>query len=287
MDPMVIAGIVAAVASLIGTGVNAYNQYKQRKQQDNLTSLQMQREDSSMQRQATDLKKAGLSPLLVSGGSPTGQLVASPSPTLDFSGFQNAMSDMIGRKQNQNQFDKNYRLQLAQLNADLQTKKLQNEMQKEQIKAQRIANKYNEIHGLRDPSWQNALVDIVEGYMSKHNIDLTDDVSTNIKKGKTLITDRIKESYSNKVPESVKNILDEYLDDIAVSDLPISTQIGVTTGEYIKKGAKKAKTYVSDKVNSAKEYVSDKVNSAKEYVTDKKNKAKKWVYKKIFSYNHN
>lgn len=276
MDPLVIGSLITLVGTLIGSGINYFNQKKQRQQQDTLTKLQMQREDNSMQRQVADLKAAGLSPLMASGGSPTGQLMASPSPTFDISNATGVMSDMLNRKQNSRQFTAQYNLQKAQLKADLITKEKQNQLLDKQVEAQDIANEYNRKHGLRDPGWQNYAIDVLDKYLENNNIDLSAPVETNIQRAKKFVQDKV----SEVIPDVVEKPVKQY---IATAKATLNNPKQGLKNDIatVKKYSNMAKDYVLDKYEKGKNYVSNKTSSAKSYVYQKYNKAKSYVKSKI------
>lgn len=307
MEILISAFITLAVA-MIGFAVDNYNATQQEEQaqksldlqkeisdtnfglqqdqfeyQKQLNELQMKREDTAMQRQVADLKAAGLSPLMAGSGSSTGQLISASAPQRDGSGILSAMSNMLGvktdyanRRAQVRQFAQQQTLQSAQTYADLQSKRLDNQYKREVINGQKIANAYNLEHGLRDPSWQNAIVDVIEGYMSKHGIDPTDDVSDNISKGKKLISDKVKDSLDGKIPDPIVDIIVDSID----SELPLPLAVGTEAGKAVK-------GYISENVDKAKNYVSGKASSIKEKTKQKYNKTKKWVYKNVFRYTHN
>lgn len=63
-------------------------------EQKDYNQLVMQREDSAFQRQVEDLKKAGLSPLMVNGGSPATALTVGSAPQYDATGIGNAYAGL-------------------------------------------------------------------------------------------------------------------------------------------------------------------------------------------------
>lgn len=175
-------------------------QKEQFEYQKQLNQLQMQREDTAMQRQVADLKAAGLSPLMASGGASTGQYLSASAPQRDISGISSALSNLMGvhmdyasRKQAAYQFQRQQTLQTAQSVANLASLKLDNDFKREQIKAQKIANAYNEEHGLRDPNIQSAIVDYIMDYLNKNDINPAE----------------MAQSKLNQVKEGVKTKLDE------------------------------------------------------------------------------
>lgn len=152
-------------------------QKEQFEYQKQLNELQMQREDTAMQRQVSDLKAAGLSPLMVSGGSSTGQYLSASAPQMNGSGILQAMSNLMGvksdmasRRQAAYQFERQQHLQLAQQFSALSSLKLQNENQNLQNKLLKQQYDYNEKHGVRDPNPMAALTDAIMAYMDQHAI---------------------------------------------------------------------------------------------------------------------
>lgn len=108
MDPITIAAIIAAGASIIGAGVsyvnskntNSQNASINQKNFDYNTAMTQQsweRDDSYYQRSIEDLQNAGLSPLALSGSMPSSAALGAPSPIamqapqLDTNGVVNAL----------------------------------------------------------------------------------------------------------------------------------------------------------------------------------------------------
>lgn len=88
---LIAGGLLAAVASVIGAGINAYSQYKTNKvnQEINQTNLDFnasqtqaawERDDTAHQREVADLKAAGLSPLASTNGLSVSNPLGSPAP---------------------------------------------------------------------------------------------------------------------------------------------------------------------------------------------------------------
>ena len=103
----------------LSAATTAYNIYQQERQYDYERNLQKQvfnREDSSVQRRVTDLRRAGLSPVLAAGnGAASGAVVGVKTPQAD---------DIAGRYSN-----------LIQMANDIATSKVQRELMEEQKKA--------------------------------------------------------------------------------------------------------------------------------------------------------
>lgn len=230
--------------------------------QKQLNELQMKREDTAMQRQVADLKQAGLSPLMASGGSSTGQLISASAPQYDMSGINSAISNLLGikqdyasRKQAAYQFERQQTLQIAQQYADLTSLKLDNDYKRKQIEAMEIANAYNSEHGLRDPNLQTYLVDLIEKYFKERNIDPSKAASDKIEEAKDYVKNTLVDDISNAIDE-VKTIPDrvtEYATNNIVAPVVRTYQgagksikesgkkVWNTTKEGAKKGWKKVK----------------------------------------------
>ena len=93
--------------------------------QKQLNQTVMEREDSAYQRQVEDLKQAGLSPLMVSGGASATPLTSATAPQQDISGINeathnmmSAYNDIFNRKMSRLQFG----LQAATNIAEMKTK---------------------------------------------------------------------------------------------------------------------------------------------------------------------
>lgn len=215
--------------------------------QKQLNELQMKREDTAMQRQVADLKAAGLSPLMASGGSSTGQLISAPAAQYNSSGIQSAMSNLLGvykdsasRKMQAYQFERQQSIQNAQNLADLYSTKLSNQYQKEQIRAQRIANDYNEKHGLRDPNPVNALTDFVQEYFEDRYPNMQD-FSEDMTTKKEQLKDKLNAAVDKAAENSIKSknmLLDATVGTIK-KDVEITKRAGKNVGSKIKSGAKK------------------------------------------------
>ena len=224
--------------------------------QKQLNELQMQREDTAVQRQVADLKKAGLSPLMVSGGSSTGQLISAQAPQYDSSGILQAMSNLLGvrndyagRKQLAYQFERQQGLQVAQQVADLYSLRLDNQYKQRQIEAMDIANAYNLEHGLRDPSIQNYLVDAFETWLKNHETSLPDKVDEAIDKAKGYVKDEAKD-----IPEKLGEL---YIDPVKHA---IETDIRVSKNAY---------NSFKDTLSSGYNYLKSKAKYARNYVKNK------------------
>ena len=220
--------------------------------QKQLNELQMQREDTAVQRQVADLKKAGLSPLMVSGGSSTGQLISAQAPQYDSSGILQAMSNLLGvrndyagRKQLAYQFERQQGLQVAQQVADLYSLRLDNQYKQRQIEAMDIANAYNLEHGLRDPSIQNYLVDAFETWLKNHETSLPDKVDEAIDKAKGYVKDEAKD-----IPEKLGEL---YIDPVKHA---IETDIRVSKNAY---------NSFKDTLSSGYNYLKSKSKYARNY----------------------
>lgn len=100
--------IISAVGALIGTGINSYQQDKANAENKSyatqMTNAQWERDDSSLQRQVEDAKKAGLSPLAVTKAmntsSPLNYVAQAPQMDLSWlAGLGTSMSSIISEQQ--------------------------------------------------------------------------------------------------------------------------------------------------------------------------------------------
>lgn len=101
--------------------------------QKELNDLTMQREDTAMQRQVADLKAAGLSPLMLSGGASANPLTSATAPQFDVSGINQAIGNMIGAYNdsfNRKMMKRQFGLQTAVSTAEAYTKLSELSLQK-------------------------------------------------------------------------------------------------------------------------------------------------------------
>lgn len=238
-------------------------QKEQFEYQKQLNQLQMQREDTAMQRQVADLKAAGLSPLMASGGASTGQYLSASAPQRDISGISSALSNLMGvhmdyasRKQAAYQFQRQQHLQTAQSIANLLSIKLDNDYKREQIRSQKIINDYNSVHGPRDPSLEAAIVDSVMSYLSKRNLNPAEMTQKRIKEVKEGIVDKLdqfEQSVRDTIPDSVSEHVTRWVQnfDETVRDpsqaLKNDIQRAKNIGSKVKEGVKKYGSYLKNK----------------------------------------
>lgn len=130
--------------------------------QQELNQLQMQREDTAMQRQVADLKAAGLSPLMVNNGANSSPLNVGGAPLYDVSGANNARSDYLNRKMQMRQNYYQNKLNIAELTNRLQELKINRKRANIENKLLEQEYDYNEIHGVRDKSIASELMTLIE-----------------------------------------------------------------------------------------------------------------------------
>lgn len=130
-------GLLAAIATVAGAGINAYSQYKTNKanqeiNQQNLdynkaqTEAAWSRDDTAHQREVADLEAAGLSPLAsTSGASVTSPLgapspIAMQAPQVDLNGLINAAltSDKLKEEKRHNLANEGYKEEELKLSAE-------------------------------------------------------------------------------------------------------------------------------------------------------------------------
>lgn len=241
--------------------------------QKQLNELQMQREDTAMQRQVADLKASGLSPLMASGGSTTGQLISGNAPQMDMSGINNAIANLLGVKQDYAsrrlmayQFERQQHLQIAQQFADLTSMKLDNDYKRQLIEGQKITNAYNTEHGVRDPSPQQALVDFAMKYYDEKGS--VGDVIKGLKEDIPNIGETAAKELGNLVIDIAENRID------ATKELAekVYSLAGDAYDKYVPEGVK-------SKVSSGVEKV--KNSRPARWIGSKYNATKDWVKKKL------
>lgn len=212
--------VISAIVGIIGAGVGIYSSIKQAKDseeassktnqlaednlnlnkdvaqknfdlskeqfeyQKQLNNLQMQREDSAFQRQVSDLKAAGLSPLMVAGnGAASSPLNAASAPQFDMNGINQALSNVIGsyndsfnRKLQSRQFALQSKVQTAQLYSDLLNSYVQQKKSKLEMEYTQEKLNWEKSHGFRDLNWKSELLNLAEqiiGYKSGNSVNLS------------------------------------------------------------------------------------------------------------------
>ena len=210
--------------------------------QKRLNESQQIREDTAIQRQVADLAAAGLSPLMVSGGSSTSVLSAPNAPQLDTSGISTAQGSYLNLAQqysalrqealsnSQNRrtsitnslssnkqgaafalanLVRNVTLDLNQRYLNLQNFRLnalhtlkQNQLIDEQIKSSKSQRNWNEAHGYRRESLADYLVAILNAYKAPD--DIVNDIKTLIEENKEPIQNTVEKVQD--VIESSKEI---------------------------------------------------------------------------------
>lgn len=149
--PLVLSGLVSAGSGLIGQGINFFSQKKANDanvaaQQANLDyqkAVQQQtwqREDTAWQRAIADIQKTGMSPLALSGGAGSGQVVStsavqSSAPQIDAGAMANSAANVTAAIQ----ADKQLKLQTKQMENTVKQQEIENKMKQaefEQMKLQ-------------------------------------------------------------------------------------------------------------------------------------------------------
>lgn len=158
-------------------------QKEQFEYQKQLNDTVMQREDNAMQRQVADLKAAGLSPLMVSGGASATPLNSASAPQQDISGINeathnmmSAYNDIFNRKMSRLQFG----LQAATNIADMKTQLAESKLKQNQIRLQNdilgLDKKYYESHPERNLGLQQILTNALAAYLEKNSNSVTPDL---------------------------------------------------------------------------------------------------------------
>lgn len=144
--------------------------------QKQLNDTVMQREDNAIQRQVADLKAAGLSPLMVSGGASATPLTSATAPQRDLSGINeathnmmSAYNDIFNRKMTRLQFGLNAATNIA----ELKTKLAESKLKQNQIKLQNdilgLDYKYYLNHPERNLGLQQILTNALISYFNEKN----------------------------------------------------------------------------------------------------------------------
>lgn len=155
-------------------------QEQQFEYQKELNQLTMQREDNAFQRQVADLKNAGLSPLMIAGGSPASVLTSAQAPQRDMSGINNAISNMIGayndafsRKLQSRQFALQNKVQTAQAYTQLAELSMQRKKVNLENAILGLDYKYYLNHPERNLGLQQVIVNALERIISKNGSSLS------------------------------------------------------------------------------------------------------------------
>lgn len=143
--------------------------------QKQLNEITMQREDNAIQRQVADLKAAGLSPLMVAGGSSATPLQSAQPVQKDISGINTALSNMIGayndinnRRLNRQQFSMQNKLQSAQTFANILETSAQIKKAKLENQILDLDYKYFLNHPERNLGLQQVIVNALERIISRN-----------------------------------------------------------------------------------------------------------------------
>ena len=209
MDPLTIfLGISSLVGGIVGIAQSIRNDRKQNElAQSNLSLNQdvsqknfdlqkeqfeyqkqlndtvMQREDTAMQRQVADLKAAGLSPLMVSGGASATPLTSATAPQRDISGINeathnmmSAYNDVFNRKMTRLQFGLNAATNIAELKTKLAESKYRQNQLKLQNDILGLDYKYYLNHPERNLGLQQVLANALIAYFDKNKNSVTPDM---------------------------------------------------------------------------------------------------------------
>lgn len=203
--------------------------------QKDLNALQMQREDTAMQRQVADLVKAGFSPLAAIGGNgaaagalSTASMNNLQAPNFDGSGIANASSQYLNLAQqyaslHSQLYSKNAEQKqaaafaIAQMKQDLhfknqslatevfnsavnaRNKSLQNKSLQEDITTKQYANKWYEEHGYS----QTTLATVLSDFLNRDDVKQAKEKFMNIlSNGLSAVSDGLK-SLSDSVSSAI------------------------------------------------------------------------------------
>lgn len=202
-----------------------------------------QREDNAMQRQAADLKAAGLSPLMLSGGASSGSMTVGSAPQYNAQPVSTAQGSAIqlaqeyaqlrnmaqGNYLSRSQAAINERIAAQQVLSDISRErrtnfqnmalstsnlalqynrqKKQNELADEQITASKEQRNWMNEHGYRNQNWISVLLPIAKQIADKFGISI-DSVANKIDNLTTKTYEALT-NWMNKGADEYKNALPE------------------------------------------------------------------------------
>lgn len=181
--------VLGVLSALVSAGVGIYSAYQSKKQQDlaaktsqenfnlqqaqfeyqkDLNNTVMDREDNSMQRQVSDLKAAGISPLALTNGASATPLTSANAPLHDISGIQTALQNQLGafndifnRRLARQQFALQSKVQKAQMYTQLAELAIQRKTAEKQNKLLDLDYTYYLNHPERNLGLQSMIGNLI------------------------------------------------------------------------------------------------------------------------------